>query len=182
MLVSRDNIVEESSRKPPFKSTEKCFEEFCFQCPQRKQRPQFKKDQQQEETKMILAPEPFDVLFGRGKPIQKRPGNKLLRLLIDQNSQRYNRAPRLEKRAIANEIVQGIKSNNGKFPGRFLRLCGSTEQQGWKQVSDAVAIDKVSHCFRARRKNLETVSRLSRDSLEIIKENLETLSRLSRDN
>ena len=100
---------------------------------------------------MIVSLEPFDVLLGRGKPIQKRLGNRLIRLLIDQNCNRYNKAPRLEKRAIANEIVQGIKSNNGKLPGRFLRLCGSTEQEGWKEVSDAVAIDKVSHIFRARR-------------------------------
>jgi hypothetical protein len=104
-----------------------------------------------KRQKMIDAPEPFDVLLGRGKPIQKRLGNKLIRLLIDKNSHRYDKAPRLEKRAIANEIVQSIKSNNGKLPGRFLRLCGSAEQEGWKEVSDAVAIDKVSHIFRARR-------------------------------
>jgi hypothetical protein len=104
---------------------------------------------------MIIAPEPFDVLCGKGKPIQKHPGNKLLRLLIDQNCHRYNKAPRLERRAISNEIVHGIKSNHGKLPGRFLRLCAgsATEQEGcsWMEVRDAVAIDKVSHCFRARR-------------------------------
>jgi hypothetical protein len=52
--------------------------------------------------------------------------------------------------------VQGIKSNIGKSPGRFLRLCGSAEQEGgWKgDRSNAVAIDKVSNCFRAARRNL----------------------------
>jgi hypothetical protein len=101
----------------------------------------------------MMALEPFDVLCGKGKPIQKHPGNKLLRLLIDKNCHRYNKAPRLERRAIANEIVQGIKSSIGKLPGRFLRFCESAEQAGWREVSDAAAIDKVSHCFRAR-KNL----------------------------
>jgi hypothetical protein len=100
---------------------------------------------------MIDAPEPFDVLLGRGKAIQKRPGNKLIRLLIDKNCYRYNQAPRQVKRAITNEIVEGIKSKIGKLPGRFLRLCGSAEQGEWKEVSNAVAIDKVSHIFRARR-------------------------------
>ena len=105
---------------------------------------------------MVYAPAPFDVLFGRGKPTQKHPGNKLLRLLIDQNCHRYNKAPRREKRAIANEIVQGIKSNHGKLPGRFLRPCESGLEReydpaGWKEATDNVAIDKVSHCFRARR-------------------------------
>jgi hypothetical protein len=100
---------------------------------------------------MIDAPEPFDVVLGRGKAIQRRPGNKLIRLLIDQNFHRYNQAPRQQKKAIANEIVQGIKSKIGKLPGRFLRLCGSAEQGEWKEVGDAVAIDKVSHIFRARR-------------------------------
>jgi hypothetical protein len=119
---------------------------------------------------VVDAPEPFDVLFGRGKPIQKHPGNKLLRLLIDQNCHRYNKAPRLERRAIANEIVQGIKSNHGKLPGRFLRLCESAEQDAeddyeWTEASDEVAIDKVSHCFRARR-NLAPEKIASSGSLE----------------
>lgn len=102
---------------------------------------------------MIVAPELFDILCGKGKPIQKHPGNVLLRLLIDQNSHRYNKAPRLKRRAIANEIVQGLKSNTGKLPGRFLRFCDESaeEQEGWTEVSNAEAIDKVSHCFRARR-------------------------------
>jgi hypothetical protein len=113
---------------------------------------------------MIDAPEPFDVLLGRGKAIQKRPGNKLIRLLIDKNCHRYNQAPRQQKRAIANEIVQGIKSKIGKLPGRFLRLSGSAEQGEWKEVSNAVAIDKVSHIFRARR-NLAQKSSSSSTSL-----------------
>jgi hypothetical protein len=105
---------------------------------------------------MVDVPEPFDILLGRGKPTQKHPGNRLLRLLIDINWHRYNKSPRQEKRAIANEIVQGIKSNHGKLPGRFLRPCESGREQeddpaGWTEVSDSIAIDKVSHCFRARR-------------------------------
>jgi hypothetical protein len=69
------------------------------------------------KQKMIDAPEPFDVLLGRKKAIQKRPGNKLIRHLIDQNCHsRYDQAPRRVKRAIANEIVlQGIKSKIGKL-------------------------------------------------------------------
>jgi hypothetical protein len=111
---------------------------------------------------MIDAPEPFDVVLGRGKAIQKHTGNKLIRLLIDQNCHRYDQAPRQVKRAIANEIVQGIKSKSGKLPGRFLRLCGSADEQGgWQEVSNAVAIDKVSHIFRARR-NLAEKSSSSR--------------------
>jgi hypothetical protein len=127
-----------------------------------------KKKQSTTKT-MIDAPDPFDVLFGRGKPIQKHPGNKLLRLLIDQNCHRYNKAPRLERRAIANEIVQGIKSNNGKLPGRFLRPRESEDQEeehGWEEATDKVAIDKVSHCFRARRSLAPEKASSGTDSLE----------------
>jgi hypothetical protein len=60
-------------------------------------------------------------------------------------------ALRHDARATANEIVQGIKSKIGKLPGQFLWLCGSAEQGEWKEVSNTVAIDKVSHIFRARR-------------------------------
>jgi hypothetical protein len=107
---------------------------------------------------IIDAPEPFDVLLGRGKAIQKRPGNKLIRLLVDQNCHRCNQAPRQEKRATANEIVQGVKLKIGKLPGRFLRICGSAEEEGWQEVSNAVAIDKVSHIFRARRNRAQKSS------------------------
>jgi hypothetical protein len=117
---------------------------------------------------MMVALEPFDVLCGKGKPIQKHPGNTLLRLLIDQNCNRYNKAPRREKRAIANEIVQGIKSNIGKLPGRFLRFCESAEQEGWSEVSDAAAIDKVSHCFRARKNLVPEMSSSSSEGNSLV--------------
>jgi hypothetical protein len=109
-----------------------------------------------KQMDMIDEPELFDVLCGRGKPIQKHPGNMLLHRLIDKNCHIYHTAPRLKRRAIANEIVQGLKSKIGKLPGRF--LLREIAEEGWKEVSDNDAIDKVSHCFRARRKSTQEMS------------------------
>jgi hypothetical protein len=104
----------------------------------------------------IDRPEQFDVLCGRGKPIQKHPGNVILHRIIDKHRERYQSAPRLRKRGIVDEIVQAIKKSKSQheqqLPGRFIRReQGNPGGVYWKEISDDAARDKVSHCFRARR-------------------------------
>jgi hypothetical protein len=97
--------------------------------------------------------------WGGESQFKNAPGTScLIRLLVDQNCHRCNQAPRKEKRATANKIVQGVKSKIGKLPGRFLWLCGSAEQGEWKEVSETVAIDKVSNIFHARRNLTQKIS------------------------
>jgi hypothetical protein len=103
----------------------------------------------------IERPEPFDVLCGRGKPIQKHPGNIIIHRIVDEQCERYHTAPRQRKRGIADEIVQAIKKSKRleqQLPGRFIRRERDDRGAYWKEISDDAARDKVSHCFRARRR------------------------------
>lgn len=114
-------------------------------------------------NRIIDRPNSFDVLCGRGKAIQSHPGNIILHRIVDKECERYHSAPRLNRRSIANEIVQAIKNSKQRFeqqiPGRFIRQekdhgdAGGGGHGGayWKEISEDEARDKVSHCFRARR-------------------------------
>lgn len=102
----------------------------------------------------IARPEPFDVLCGRGKPIQNHPGNVILHRIVDEQCVRYHGAPRLRKRGIADELVQAIKNSKRfeqQLPGRFIRHAQDNRGEYWEEISEDAARDKVSHCFRARR-------------------------------
>jgi hypothetical protein len=57
--------------------------------------------------------------------------------------------------------VNAIKSNNS----RFLRQEEEDQvSDSWTEVSDAVAIDKVCHCFRSRRAKSMTFTKLSQQA------------------
>jgi hypothetical protein len=91
----------------------------------------------------IVVPGPHDVLLGRGKPLQKHPGNLRYHHIIESFEDRYESAMKLEKTTIAKEIVQQIKDAEG----RFLRQ----DNTGWVEIDDAAARYKVSHTFRNHR-------------------------------
>jgi hypothetical protein len=121
----------------------------------------------------IDRPEQFDILCGRGKPTQNHPGNVILHQIVDEHCERYHSAPRLLKRGIADEIVQAIKKSRCQHyeqqqPGRFIMR----EQEGnggvyWKEISDDAARDKVSHCFRARRRHLMMIEEKTSTSSQL---------------
>jgi hypothetical protein len=93
---------------------------------------------------MIDLPSNNDVLLGKGKPIQEYRGNQKLSLLVDTFVEEYDKKSKLEKTAMAAEIVQKVKEYNGRF---------LTKDSGiWIEVSDDLARDKVSHMFRHQRR------------------------------
>jgi hypothetical protein len=88
-------------------------------------------------------PDPFDVLFGRGKFVQEHSGNQIFRQMIEAYRERYETAMKVEKTHIAKEIVQTIHDSGGRFMKQ--------SDDRWIEVSLEVARDKVSHSFRNRR-------------------------------
>jgi hypothetical protein len=98
----------------------------------------------QDDGQYIAEPGVFDVLLGRGKPIQENPGNKILRQIVDFHSRSYLCAARKDKKGIAQEIVLAMKANGN----RFLRQNDVTEC--WEEVDNEVAKEKVCHCFRSQ--------------------------------
>lgn len=92
-------------------------------------------------------PTDLDIILGRGKVVQKHAGNIRLRGLVDAHLVIYENARPLQKTEIAEQIVNHIKALTGRFlkPG----------DQGWEEVEDTIAREKVSHTFRDRRRKLK---------------------------
>jgi hypothetical protein len=104
----------------------------------------------------VVNPTTDDVLLGRGRPFQEWVGNLRLGKLIDQHKNTYHDASRFEKTCTSMDIVNIIKSGNG----RFLQKCkgeDKDENGEWMEVDDTVARAKVSSGFRTKsRKNEAT--------------------------
>jgi hypothetical protein len=94
---------------------------------------------------VIYDPYQNDILFGRGKPIQERPGNVRFREMLDKHMTKYDRGEKGDKVAISAHIVCMLKEEGG----RFLK---DLEDGGWVEVDEATARAKVSNAFRTRRK------------------------------
>jgi len=90
-------------------------------------------------------PLPSDVLLGKGKPIQKHPGNVRLHAVVSSLLPKYDAAKRSERTKITNKVVEMVKA----LPSRFL----SKDSGVWIEVHDAKARDKVSGLFRTQRRS-----------------------------
>lgn len=100
---------------------------------------------QQPSREKVSVPSRFDILFGKGTPFQKHPGNVQLRSLVSKWRKEYEKAKKGQKRHITQEIVQTIQQNSGFF----LRPDGDS----WVRAEDDVARQKVSALFRTARLN-----------------------------
>jgi hypothetical protein len=108
-----------------------------------------------------------DVLFGKGRGIQERPGNMRYRQLIESNMEVYNKSSKLKKRNVCEGIVRTILESGGLFlkqeepheqkqprgadkknRGKFTSV-GSNVQ--WIMVDHEASLQKVFHGFRNKR-------------------------------
>jgi hypothetical protein len=94
----------------------------------------------------IEKPEPNDVLFGRGRGFQEHPGNQRMLEIID----RYRKTYKGQKRNKKQEFVVAVYEAITKDGVRFLKK--NKEDKFWVKVSIAVALEKVGHTLRGRRK------------------------------
>jgi hypothetical protein len=93
---------------------------------------------------VIHDPSPNDILMGRGKPIQQRPGNVRFRDRLDKHMGWYEQGERGTKVKVSAYILHLVKEEGGRFLKEL--ECG-----GWVEIDDAEARTKVSHAFRGRR-------------------------------
>lgn len=97
-------------------------------------------------TFMTDLPANIDVLLGKGKPIQEFRGNQRLSAMVDNYVDRYHEeCSKLEKTALAANLVKMVQGTGGRFL--------SKESGVWREVSDEMAREKVSHMFRHQRKS-----------------------------
>lgn len=91
-----------------------------------------------------LAPAEKDIKFGRGKPLQKHPGNIWFRTLISDQFEVYDNADKRKQTELSRHIIAVIKNEGRKF---------WKEQDGhWEIVGDEDAREKVAITFRTERK------------------------------
>ena len=101
---------------------------------------------------VIYDPLPNDILFGRGKPIQQRPGNVRFREMLDTHVSKYDKGEKGAKVAMTASLVHLLKEEGGRFLKEL--DCG-----GWVEVDEAAARAKVSHSLRTRRKMQATLNK-----------------------
>jgi len=94
---------------------------------------------------IIVTPNKIDVLFGRGKKFQDHFGNQRMREISEKNKATYFAIKRFEKQRLVESVFRQIKEGGTRFLKR------STEGEGWVEVQDHIAVEKVSHCLRSRR-------------------------------
>jgi hypothetical protein len=92
----------------------------------------------------VLRPTHFDVIFGKGKPFQRHPGNLRMRRIASVHKTHYLASKR-DKLLIADMILQRIK-NGGSEPVRFLKRKDDGEL--WVEVGDYEAREKVRLALR----------------------------------
>eukprot|EP00529_Nitzschia_sp_RCC80_P018858 CAMPEP_0113468778 /NCGR_PEP_ID=MMETSP0014_2-20120614/15539_1 /TAXON_ID=2857 /ORGANISM="Nitzschia sp." /LENGTH=515 /DNA_ID=CAMNT_0000361195 /DNA_START=365 /DNA_END=1912 /DNA_ORIENTATION=- /assembly_acc=CAM_ASM_000159 len=92
----------------------------------------------------IILPGKYDVLLGRGKPLQKHTGNLNYHCVVECYHEDYERALKLEKTKLAAKIVEQIHNQGG----RFLK---QDDFGSWVEIDEEAARTKISHTFRNHR-------------------------------
>jgi hypothetical protein len=101
----------------------------------------------------VYRPSKYDVLCGRGKPIQDHTGNLRMRKIVTRYTERYFNSRKHKKQEIVEEVVRLVKNSEGVL-ARFLKRVG--RENYWVDVSNSVACDKVSHALRCMVRKGET--------------------------
>jgi hypothetical protein len=95
-------------------------------------------------TEIIESPRKIDVLFGRGKKSQDHHGNQRMREISEKHKSTYFNIKRYEKQKLVEAVFKKIQEGGTRFLKR-------ADGDGWVQVRDNMALEKVSHCLRSRR-------------------------------
>merc|ERR1711971_627007 len=97
--------------------------------------------------KIIECPNQMDVLFGRGRPAMRHPGNVLLRDIVQSKMEEYSNAK--SKKAGTEITWSVVRMLKGKYGARFLKEENiEKEVLGWVEVSNDIARTKIRAAFR----------------------------------
>jgi hypothetical protein len=87
-----------------------------------------------------------DVIFGRGRGFQNHPGNLRMRTIIEKYKNEYHSLRRQGKRDMVEKVYKEIIENGARF---LKKIDGADE---WINVDVPIALQKVSHTLRCRKK------------------------------
>eukprot|EP00934_Nitzschia_sp_Nitz4_P007836 Nitzschia sp. Nitz4//scaffold22_size323478//275928//277448//NITZ4_000580-RA/size323478-processed-gene-0.485-mRNA-1//-1//CDS//3329543156//7826//frame0 len=89
----------------------------------------------------VELPTKYDVLSGKGRPIQRHPGNIHFRALVDHYMAEYSKAEKGSKAQVGAKVFDAIKAVNGRF------LTKDNTSGFWFPISDMEAMQKVIKAF-----------------------------------
>ena len=102
---------------------------------------------------MVMVPNPSDILFGRGKPIQMHPGNVWLGSIVEDIVPLYYKETSREgKSNVTQRVVRQVKERGGRFLKPYSD--GGPSSAGgciWIEVNDDQGQEKVATAFRSCR-------------------------------
>ena len=97
----------------------------------------------------MLTPSKDDVLFGRGIRINKHPGNKRFRLIVDSMKARYQELKsKIKKKKISQDVLSIIHSYGGRF--LMTERNADTREPYWVVVGYEDARLKASQALREK--------------------------------
>lgn len=100
---------------------------------------------------LVEHPQRNDVLLGRGRPLQRHPGNVRFHQIVDRYRNIYVNAKKHEKLLVSRRVVSEVSTPSSEAPGgRFLRKVESGRY--WEEVSTETVLEKTSHALRGRPK------------------------------
>ena len=91
----------------------------------------------------IILPRRFDVLFGKRHENRAHTGNLRAVHLVEMHFEKYEQAPKNQKTAIAEQVMNIIFESHGRF---LLWKDGV-----WEEADFETAREKISHYFRHQR-------------------------------
>lgn len=102
----------------------------------------------------------IDILLGRGKPIQKRLGNRIYRDVVDEHKKAYkNSSKHAVKDRIARTVLRTLTSKGARFvrkietvqERRLLKVDEKYESmEVWVVISDELVLLKVKQALREK--------------------------------
>jgi len=110
-----------------------------------------------------LSGNPQDIICGRGLHIMSHLGNIKLHRIVSRHRQTYQKASRREKAAIAQRIVDEIKSTGS----RFIRRAEDGRDDEWVEVDNETSYKKVGHALRLKQNHPQQRSLQARSGLEM---------------
>jgi hypothetical protein len=84
-----------------------------------------------------------DIILGRGKGNQNRPGNKRMRKLVEKHKAHYHTLNRGNKQKLLKQIYEDILEGDS----RFLKKIG--DEEVWVVIDAPICIQKISHTMRS---------------------------------
>jgi hypothetical protein len=115
----------------------------------------------------IYFPGRFDVLFGKGSPLQRHIGNVKFRGLIADCRKTYEKADKGKKYYVSQAVVETVKQSSGLF-------LKHDDDDAWIVVDDTAAELKVGTLFRSLRegkRNSKKATRSLKNDSNIVESN-----------